>query len=182
MFAAPIEGNLKDLVEFGETSFAGDEQTPPHQRTDAAEYYAKLIDPSGRYGRFRHAPSLPKPTGAVLNLTPWILPLSNQQKVVLGKWLNTNPAVLILDEPTRGIDVGAKAEIRHRIDALAAEGMAILLISSELPEIIGMSDRILVMRERRIVGEFSRHEFSEERIGSCAIAGREEGDGIRPKA
>jgi len=96
----------------------------------------------------------------------------NQQKVVLGKWLNTHPAVLILDEPTRGIDVGAKAEIRNRIDALAAEGMGILLISSELPEIIGMSDRILVMRERRIAGEFSRHEFSEEIIGSCAIASR----------
>jgi rhamnose transport system ATP-binding protein len=88
----------------------------------------------------------------------------------LGKWLNTNPAVLILDEPTRGIDVGAKAEIRSRIDALAAEGMGILLISSELPEIIGMSDRILVMREKRIAGEFSRHEFSEQTIGSCAIA------------
>lgn len=96
----------------------------------------------------------------------------NQQKVVLGKWLNTHPAVLILDEPTRGIDVGAKAEIRNRIDALAADGMGILLISSELPEIIGMSDRILVMRERRIAGEFSRHEFSEEIIGSCAIASR----------
>jgi ABC-type sugar transport system ATPase subunit len=94
----------------------------------------------------------------------------NQQKVVLGKWLNTNPAVLILDEPTRGIDVGAKAEIRNRIDTLAAEGMGILLISSDLPEIIGMSDRILVMREKRIAGEFSRHEFSEETIGSCAIA------------
>jgi ABC-type sugar transport system ATPase subunit len=96
----------------------------------------------------------------------------NQQKVVLGKWLNTNPAVLILDEPTRGIDVGAKAEIRNRIDALAAGGMGILLISSELPEIIGMSDRILVMRDKRIAGEFSRHEFSEETIGSCAIASR----------
>jgi ABC-type sugar transport system ATPase subunit len=97
----------------------------------------------------------------------------NQQKVVLGKWLNTNPVVLILDEPTRGIDVGAKAEIRSRIDALAAAGMGILLISSELAEIIGMSDRILVMRDKRIAGEFSRHEFSEEAIGSCAIARRQ---------
>jgi ribose transport system ATP-binding protein len=97
----------------------------------------------------------------------------NQQKVVLGKWLNTNPVVLILDEPTRGIDVGAKAEIRNRIDALAAAGMGILLISSELAEIIGMSDRILVMREKRIAGEFNRHEFSEEAIGSCAIASRQ---------
>jgi ribose transport system ATP-binding protein len=96
----------------------------------------------------------------------------NQQKVVLGKWLNTNPVVLILDEPTRGIDVGAKAEIRSRIDALAAAGIGILLISSELAEIIGMSDRILVMREKRIAGEFNRHEFSEEAIGSCAIARR----------
>jgi len=96
----------------------------------------------------------------------------NQQKVVLGKWLNTNPVVLILDEPTRGIDVGAKTEIRNRIDALAAEGVAILLISSELPEVIGMSDRILVMREKRIAGEFSREEFSEEAIGSCALASR----------
>jgi ribose transport system ATP-binding protein len=96
----------------------------------------------------------------------------NQQKVVLGKWLNTNPAILILDEPTRGIDVGAKAEIRNKIDALAAEGLGILLISSELPEIIGMSDRILVMRDKRIAGQFSRHEFSEETIGSCAIASR----------
>jgi ribose transport system ATP-binding protein len=97
----------------------------------------------------------------------------NQQKIVLGKWLNTNPALLILDEPTRGIDVGAKAEIRNRIDTLAAQGMGILLISSELPEIIGMSDRILVMRKKRIVREFSRHEFSEEAIGSCAIADRQ---------
>ena len=91
----------------------------------------------------------------------------NQQKVVLGKWLSTEPAVLILDEPTRGIDVGAKAEIRQKIDALAAKGMAVLLISSELPEIMGMSDRILVMRNGRIVTEFARAEFSEEAIGDC---------------
>ena len=95
----------------------------------------------------------------------------NQQKVVLGKWLNTEPSLLILDEPTRGIDVGAKAEVRQRIDALAAKGMAVLLISSELPEIMGMSDRILVMRNGRIVTEFARPEFTEEAIGAAAIAG-----------
>ena len=96
----------------------------------------------------------------------------NQQKVVLGKWLSTEPSLLILDEPTRGIDVGAKAEIRQKIDALAADGMAILLISSELPEIMGMSDRILVMRDGRIVAEFARADFAEEAIGTAAIAGR----------
>jgi ABC-type sugar transport system ATPase subunit len=95
----------------------------------------------------------------------------NQQKVVLGKWLNTEPSLLILDEPTRGIDVGAKAEVRQKIDALAANGMAVLLISSELPEIMGMSDRILVMRNGRIVTEFARSEFTEETIGAAAIAG-----------
>jgi ABC-type sugar transport system ATPase subunit len=95
----------------------------------------------------------------------------NQQKVVLGKWLMTQPSLLILDEPTRGIDVGAKAEIRQKIDALAAKGMAILLISSELPEIMGMSDRILVMRNGCLVAEFARAEFGEEAIGTAAIAG-----------
>ncbi len=88
----------------------------------------------------------------------------NQQKVVLGKWLSTNPKILILDEPTRGIDVGAKAEIYKLINELTAEGMAILLISSELPEVMGMSDRLLVMYEGKITGELSREEFSEERI------------------
>jgi hypothetical protein len=76
MFAAPIEGTLKDVMEFRETGSADHEQSPPHQRTHAAEHYAKLINRSGRYGRFRHAHSLPKPTGAVLNLTPGNLPLS----------------------------------------------------------------------------------------------------------
>jgi len=92
----------------------------------------------------------------------------NQQKVVLGKWLNANPRVLILDDPTRGIDVGAKAEIRAIIDRLAGEGRAIILISSELPEIIGMSDRILVMRMGQIVGEFPRHQCTDEALGACA--------------
>ena len=95
----------------------------------------------------------------------------NQQKVVLGKWLNTQPSLLILDEPTRGIDVGAKTEVRQKIDALAGNGMAVLLISSDLPEIMGMSDRILVMRNGRIVAELARSQFTEEAIGSAAIAG-----------
>ncbi len=77
----------------------------------------------------------------------------NQQKIVLGKWLATRPRVLILDEPTRGIDVGAKAEIHRLMGELAGQGLAILMICSELPEVLGMSDRVLVMREGRIVAE-----------------------------
>lgn len=92
----------------------------------------------------------------------------NQQKVVLGKWLNANPLILVLDDPTRGIDVGAKAEIRAIIDRLAGEGRAIVLISSELPEIMGMSDRILVMCAGRIVGEFPREACTDELLGACA--------------
>ena len=80
----------------------------------------------------------------------------NQQKIVLGKWLANNPKLLILDEPTRGIDVGAKAEIHRLMSELAGTGVAILMISSELPEVLGMSDRVLVMREGRLVAEFDR--------------------------
>ena len=75
---------------------------------------------------------------------------------MLGKWLANNPKLLILDEPTRGIDVGAKAEIHRLMSELAGAGVAILMISSELPEVLGMSDRVLVMREGRIVAEFDR--------------------------
>jgi len=88
----------------------------------------------------------------------------NQQKVVIAKWLALRPKVLILDEPTRGIDVGAKAEVHHLISELAAQGVAVLMISSELPEILGMSDRILVMREGRIVGDVARADASQEGI------------------
>jgi rhamnose transport system ATP-binding protein len=88
----------------------------------------------------------------------------NQQKVVLGKWLATEPTVLILDEPTRGIDIGTKAEVHRIISHLATEGLAILLISSELPEVLGMADRILVMHEGRISGEFERSVADQERI------------------
>lgn len=93
----------------------------------------------------------------------------NQQKVVLGRWLARRPKVLILDEPTRGVDVGAKSEIYAVIDQLAREGMAVLVISSELPEVIGLADRILVMQGGRIVGELSHTEASEEAVLSLAL-------------
>jgi len=93
----------------------------------------------------------------------------NQQKVVLGRWLARAPRVLILDEPTRGIDVGAKAEIYRLIAELAASGIAILVISSELPELIGLSDRILVMAAGRIVGEVQRREATEQRVLELAM-------------
>ncbi len=92
----------------------------------------------------------------------------NQQKVVLAKWLATRPHILILDEPTRGIDVGTKAAVHELMSSLAAEGMAILMISSELPEILGMSDRILVMYEGRVTGEFTRAEATQEKIMMAA--------------
>ncbi len=95
----------------------------------------------------------------------------NQQKVVLAKWLSAAPKVIILDEPTRGIDVSAKFEMYQLIRNLAQRGAAILLISSELPEILGLSDRILVMHRGRIVGEFSREEATEEKVLALATGG-----------
>ena len=93
----------------------------------------------------------------------------NQQKVVLAKWLCSNAEILILDEPTRGIDVGAKVEIYEWMNRLTSQGAAILMISSELPEILGMSDRILVMRHGRIAGEFLAPEATQERILGAAL-------------
>lgn len=95
----------------------------------------------------------------------------NQQKVMLSKWLNAQPQVLILDEPTRGIDVGAKAEVHHMIGDLAAQGLAIILISSDLPEVMAMSDRILVMREGRQAGIFTREKATQERILTAMMGG-----------
>ena len=93
----------------------------------------------------------------------------NQQKVVLGKWLATNPKVLIIDEPTRGIDVGAKTEVYGALSELVQEGMAVLMISSELPEVLGMADRVLVMHEGRISADIARAEANEERVMSAAL-------------
>lgn len=88
----------------------------------------------------------------------------NQQKVVIGKWLMKSPKIMIFDEPTRGIDIGAKSEIYRKISSLAEEGIAIILISSELPEILGMSDRILVFHDGTITGEFTREDATQENI------------------
>ncbi len=93
----------------------------------------------------------------------------NQQKVLLAKWMFASPDVLILDEPTRGIDVGAKYEIYNIINSLVAEGKSVIMISSELPEILGMSDRIYVMNEGRMVGEFKGSEATQEGIMSCIL-------------
>jgi len=92
----------------------------------------------------------------------------NQQKVVLGKWLLTNPKVLFLDEPTRGIDVGAKQEIYSEINKLAKEGLAIVMVSSELPEVMGLSDRILVLHEGKLTGEFCETEATAEKVMAAA--------------
>ena len=93
----------------------------------------------------------------------------NQQKVVLAKWLMTQPKVLLLDEPTRGIDVGAKHDIYEQMNQLAAAGIGIVLITSELPELLAMSDRILVMGRGRITAELTREEATQERVMAAAM-------------
>ena len=109
----------------------------------------------------------------------------NQQKVVIAKWLATEPRVLILDEPTRGIDIGAKIEVHRIISELAAGGLGIILISSDLPEVLAMADRILVMHEGRLTAEISRAEATEERVmfaatgqTTSAPAGEHRNDGV----
>ena len=93
----------------------------------------------------------------------------NQQKVMLARWIYADPDVLILDEPTRGIDVGAKYEIYCIINALAEQGKSVIVISSELPEVLGISDRIYVMNEGRFVGELSQAEATQENVMRCIM-------------
>ena len=112
------------------------------------------------------APSVETPTAALSG--------GNQQKVVISKWLETRPKVLILDEPTRGIDVGAKVEVHQLVDDLAAQGLAIILISSDLPEVLAMSDRILIMREGRQMAIFDRAEATQERVLTAAMGQSED--------
>lgn len=106
---------------------------------------------------------IPSLTAAVETLSG-----GNQQKVILAKWMLTRPEILLLDDPTRGIDVGAKAEIYQLMNRFASEGMGIVLVSSELPEILAMSDRILVLSQGRITGEFSREQATEQKIMAAA--------------
>ena len=116
--------------------------------------------------KFRDSLSIRTPSieTAVENLSG-----GNQQKVMLSKWLNANPKLLILDEPTRGVDVGAKADVHRIVDELAANGLAIIVISSDLPEVLAMSDRILVMREGKQMAIFSREEADQETIMNAAM-------------
>jgi rhamnose transport system ATP-binding protein len=117
------------------------------ERRAAAEWGARL---GAKYGRLTDAAGT--------------LSGGNQQKVVLAKWLATDPKVLIVDEPTRGIDVGTKAEVHRLLSGLAADGVAVLMVSSELLEVLGMADRVLVMREGRLAGELPRAEATEEAV------------------
>jgi ABC-type sugar transport system ATPase subunit len=104
-----------------------------------------------------------------LDLEEAALSGGNQQKVVLAKWLQTRPKLLLLDEPTRGVDVGAKREIYQLMNQLTAQGIAILLITSELPELLAMSDRIAVMHRGRLTAEFTSEQATAERILEAAM-------------
>ena len=95
----------------------------------------------------------------------------NQQKIVIAKWLGIEPDILILDEPTRGVDVGAKKEIYSIVNTLAENGVSIIMVSSELPEIIGMVDRVLVMHEGKLTGEVTKEEMTQEKIMHYATGG-----------
>ena len=100
----------------------------------------------------------------------------NQQKVVVGKWLAQKPRVLIFDEPTRGVDVGAKAEVHQSLVQLASRGIAVMVISSELPEVLAVSDRIVTMRRGRITGEMPAAEASEERLMALMALDQRQGE------
>ncbi len=130
-----------------------------------------LIDQNTAFQKSEHFVDSLQIKTTSLNIPVNHLSGGNQQKVVLGKWLMTHPKVLFLDEPTRGIDVGAKAEIHALMAKLAQEGVAIVFVSSELPEILGMSDRVLVLHEGKITGEFLNDNLTQEDILRCAAGG-----------
>jgi ABC-type sugar transport system ATPase subunit len=108
----------------------------------------------------------PGPHAAITGLSG-----GNQQKCIIGRWLLTKPAILLLDDPTRGIDVGAKAELYQLIDRLCRDGLGVILTSSELPELLTLADRIIVLAEGRLTAEFSRAEATEQKIMHAATGG-----------
>ena len=131
-----------------------------------------------KYGLINHRKKLDQATKLLgsINLKPndpnfmtANLSGGNQQKVVLGKWLSASGDIMIFDEPTKGIDVGAKAEIYALMEELLEQGKSIIMVSSELTEVMGMSDRIYVMKDGKITAEIDRNEFNEQMILTCAL-------------
>ena len=143
------------------------ENVTPARARRLGSAFVPLAEPGARRW-WRESITQPADPHAAHGAARGALSGGNQQKVVIARWLATKPKVLILDEPTRGIDVGAKAEVHALIARMAESGVAILMISSELPEILGMSHRVLVMRGGRIVAELPREEASEEAIMAAA--------------
>ena len=148
------------------------------QPVDANITLATLDRYTNRLGLLERAGSapMPPPWASVSEIrTPSLatpvdlLSGGNQQKTMLAKWLNASPRVLILDEPTRGIDVGAKADVHRFVDELARSGIAVILISSDLPEVLAMSDRVVVLREGRLRAIYDRGEATEERVMTTAL-------------
>ncbi|WP_406395955.1 sugar ABC transporter ATP-binding protein [Streptomyces sp. NBC_00887] len=131
-----------------------------------------FIDRAGQHGAAQQIAEQLKVRMAGLHQHVGTLSGGNQQKVVIGKWLLADTKVLILDEPTRGIDVGAKVEIYQLINELTASGHAVLMISSDLPEVLGMSDRVLVMAQGRIAGELPAHEATQDAVMALAVGTR----------
>lgn len=150
VLGASVAENLS-LVQMGPTSRAG------------------LVDRPKLNGYVKQAIDSLRIKTASPQTTVRTLSGGNQQKVVMGKWLVSDPAVLLLDEPTRGVDVGAKVEIYHLINELTASGRGVLMVSSDLPEVIGMCDRILVMSQGRIVGELSHEEATQDAVMALAV-------------
>ncbi|MCJ8510254.1 sugar ABC transporter ATP-binding protein [Rhizobium lemnae] len=153
-----LQGLVKSMSINENVSMAALDRIAPGLFLNFAEEARRAVDAVKRLG-VRARAGIQQPVGELSG--------GNQQKVVIAKWLETTPDILILDEPTRGVDVGAKAEIHAMMSDLAAEGLAIIMISSELPEVIGMSDRILVMNNGQVTGMIDRAHATPETVGAA---------------
>ncbi|TRL41233.1 sugar ABC transporter ATP-binding protein [Rhizobium straminoryzae] len=156
-----LQGLVKSMTINENLSMAALDRIAPGLFLNFAEEARRAVDAVRRLG-VRARAGIHQPVGELSG--------GNQQKVVIAKWLETRPDILILDEPTRGVDVGAKAEIHAMMSDLAAKGLAIIMISSELPEVIGMSDRILVMNNGQVTGMIDRADATPETVGAAMTA------------